>query len=211
MSDKVLAVFGGLDSSDEQVGAWARSAAGVDAADQAANRLVRLGIRPVVVGDLDSFDLSLSDGVERVHEDPDPDRTDADKVLDLIEAEGHVSATVAGLEGDLMDHVLASLSTLARSRLVLRAVFRGGIGHVVRPGAPVREPSATGRRVSLIPLTRCTGVHLSGTKWDVADRDMEPAGFLSVSNEGAGTVTARLEIGTALLFVGREPDAPPEW
>lgn len=211
MSERVLAVLGGQDSSDGQIASWARSADVVYAADQAANRLVRLGVRPVVVGDLDSFDLSLSDAVERVHEDPDPDRTDADKVFDLIVAEGHASATVAGLEGDLMDHVLAGLSTLARSPLDLRVVLRTGIGRFVRPGKPATEPAGQGRRVSLIPLTACRGVHLTGTKWEVTDRDMEPAGFLSVSNEGSGAVTARLESGVALLFVGRDAAAPPEW
>ncbi|MBS1713826.1 MAG: thiamine diphosphokinase [Armatimonadetes bacterium] len=211
MSERVLAVLGGSDSSDTQIEAWAKSADVVYAADQAANRLVRLGVRPIVVGDLDSFDRALSGGVARVHEDPDPDRTDADKVFDLLHAEGRRSATVAGLEGDLLDHVLASLSTLARSPLDLRVVFRSGIGHIVRAGVPATEPAAAGRRVSLIPLTSCRGVHLTGTKWDVTDRDMAPAGFLSVSNEGAGPVSARLESGTALLFVGREPDSPPEW
>jgi len=195
---------------DAQLQAWAAASTVLYAADSGADRLVRLGFSPTVVGDLDSVDPASLVGLRTV-QDADADRTDCEKMLSLIWAEGHRAVTVAGLEGDLLDHVLASLSSLASTPLIARIALRTGIGHVMRSGVSVRVADGFGRRVSLIPLMRSTGVTLRGVLWEVEEAVMEPAGFLSVSNEGTGEVFAAVRTGAVLLFVGREPSEPLDW
>ncbi|HXH62162.1 MAG TPA: hypothetical protein VNI20_12490, partial [Fimbriimonadaceae bacterium] len=108
--------------------------------------------------------------------------------------------------GDLPDHVLATLSSVVASTLAVRIAFRRGVGHVVRPGAGVTVDHRTGGRVSLLPLTRCEGVVLQGVAWPLDGHALEHGGLVSVSNEAsAKEVTAKVTIGTALLFV--ETDA----
>ncbi len=207
----MLGVLGGLDMPDGQLRAWAESADALYAADSAGSRLIRLGFKPVVVGDLDSFDFSLESGAERIVRDSDPNRTDCSKILSLVEQEGHKSMTLAGLEGDLLDHVLSSLSVVARSRLAVRLVLRSGLAWVLRSGDSVTVRKGFGRRVSLLPLERSTGVNLSGVLWEVTESVMEPAGFHSVSNEGTGDVHASVSSGAVLLFVSRAVSEGPEW
>lgn len=201
-------MLAGGDSSDASVALWAAAADVLYAADSAANRLVRLGFKPTVVGDLDSFDPDLKGLVARIVRDVDPDRTDCDKMVALIESEGHSHVTVLGLEGDRLDHMMASLGTLARSRLEVTLVLRGGLGHLVRPQSAVHVTEAFGRGVSFMPVTRCTGASLSGCLWEFEGAVLEIDGFVSVSNEGTGTVAASVETGCAVLFVSDPAPSP---
>lgn len=197
---------------DDQLAAWARTADALYAADSAGSRLVRLGFQPTVVGDLDSFDPTIDRQGLRIVEDLDPHRTDCDKLLSLVEADGHSSLTLAGLEGDLFDHMLSSLTSVARSDLDVRLVLRSGIGHIVRPGRAITVDNAFERRVSMLPLTECLGAGLSGVLWEFANEDMSPGGnFLSISNEGVGPIVAQVRSGAALLFVETRPGEQPQW
>lgn len=193
----------------ERLRPWADSADALYAADSGALPLLTIGHRPTVVGDLDSA-TDLPEGL-RVVEDRDPNRTDCDKLLALVAADGHDAVTLAGLEGDLLDHVLASLSSAAAASVAVRLVLRRGLAWVLRDGETARWEDGFGRRVSLIPIRECHGADLSGVLWPLSDAHLQPGGFLSVSNEGTGTVEASVRHGAALLFIERAPEEPPVW
>ncbi len=196
---------------DEQLAAWANGADALYGADSGAQRLIGLGFSPVVVGDFDSFDPATAPPGTRLVHDPDPDRTDCDKLLALVRSDGHEAVTLACVEGDLLDHTLATLSSLARSGLDGRLALRSGLAWLVRPGPGVRVEEAFGARVSLIPLVRCIGVSLRGVVWGLEEAVIEPGGALSVSNEGTGTVEASLRTGAAYLFVCGPSWTRPTW
>ena len=211
MEPRVLGVLGGRDMDEGSIVSWARSAGLVYAADSGANTLLRHGVRPVVVGDLDSFDQNLADPELRVVQDLDQDTTDCDKLLGLVRADGHKSLTMIGVDGDLLDHVLSSLSSFAKSTLRIRLILRRATGYVVRGGDSIDVGSKPGDRISLIPLALSQGVSLHGVVWELDHQAMEPAGFISVSNASTGTVSVRLESGAAVLFVARSDEEPPMW
>lgn len=211
MVKRVLGVLGGGETPEPLLRRWVESADVVYAADSGANRLIRMGFQPVVVGDLDSFDPDLRGPETRVVHDPDPDRTDCDKLLRLAEKEGHSAVTLIDVEGDLLDHVLASLSSLAASGLVGRLALRRGIAWLLRKQWSQSVDLAPGHRVSLIPLRECRGVRLTGVEWEVHGLPMSPAGFLSVSNLSTGHVFASIEDGLAYLVVEFEPHQMPRW
>ena len=211
MGLKVLGVLAGRDLNLDELQKWAQSCDVLYAADSAADRLVPLGFKPTVVGDLDSVDPSLLGSELRVVHSPDPDTTDCDKLLALVENDGHTALTLACVEGDLLDHVLASLASVARSDLDIRLVLRNAMGYVCRPGKSISVPKCFGKRVSLIPLARSTGVVLQGVLWELSEAILEPAGFLSVSNEGTGDVFVSIASGVCLLFIERSPMDSPCW
>ncbi|MCW5940500.1 MAG: thiamine diphosphokinase [Fimbriimonadaceae bacterium] len=211
MLGRALVVLAGQDASDGHLAAWAGSSDALYAADSAADRLFRLGFEPVVVGDLDSCDRSLFKPTTRVVEDADPDRTDCDKALSLAKEDGWGAVTVAGVEGDLFDHWAASLSSCLASGLFVRLALRLGIATLLRGGDSVRVEDALGRRVSLLPMVRSTGVELRGTLWELDGAVIEPGGRLSVSNQGTGEVEASLRTGAAWLFVSRHEAEGPVW
>ena len=187
---------------DDLLSSWAKSAEHVYAADSGADRLIALGFSPVVVGDFDSFASLPRASRLRLVQSIDQATTDCDKLLALVEKDGHESVTLTGTEGDLPDHVLATFSSVVACSLRVRIAFRRGVGHVVRPSHPAQIAAKRGQRVSLIPLARCAGARLAGTAWPLEGAEIEPGGLMSVSNEAVGgEVSASLESGCALLFV----------
>jgi thiamine pyrophosphokinase len=211
MNGRALVVLAGQDAPDSHLSEWAASADVLYAADSASDRLFRLGFDPVVVGDLDSCDRSLFLPSTRVEEDRDPDRTDCDKALAVAKADGWSAVTVTGLEGDLFDHSLAALSSCLASGLAVRLAVRRGTATLLRGGDSFSAADGLGRRVSLLPMVRSTGVALTGTLWELQDAVIEPGGHLSVSNQGVGAVEASVRTGAAWLFVSRDPAEGPVW
>ncbi len=196
----MLGVLGGNDIGDERLRAWTSSAEVVYAADSGADRLIALNISPIVVGDFDSF-ASLPDASHlRLVQSIDQDSTDCDKLLALVRSDGHTSVTLTATEGDLPDHVVATYHSAIASGLDVRFAFRRGIGFLV--ANRVEVATHIGQRVSLVPLSRCEGIELSGVAWPLISPVFEPGNGLSVSNEATGErVVASVLSGFALLFV----------
>lgn len=191
---------------------WASSAEWVVAADGGADRLLDAGAVPhAIVGDLDSASgRALACGAEIVG-DPDPDRTDCDKLLAHIVARGCGAVTIVGFEGDRFDHMLAALLSMARSPLSVRVAIFGSVGWVLGPGASVRAPAAAGRPVSLLPLGGPCVASLAGVRWPLERASLGVSGLWSVSNEGMGEVAASVESGHALLQVEYGESEVPWW
>lgn len=195
---KVLGVLGGRDTPLARLATWASAAELVVAADSGADLCLAAGIRPVVVGDMDSF-KGRSAGLTMV-EDSDQETTDCDKLLAWVHAQGHPSLAVACLEGDRLDHMLASLSSLSRSPLKVGLVLRRGVGRVVRAGETLEIEVPAGTRLSLIGIG--PGVaSLEGVRWPLEDAQIGHPEPGSVSNRAEGNARASVRAGVAILTV----------
>lgn len=194
---RVLGVLAG-DDVPPNLKAWLVKADLILAADGGADTVSALDVKPDwVIGDLDSLKTSR-ESFGRVEQDLDQSTTDCDKLLSLASRLGVARLTLTCVEGRRPDHFLATLQSAARSSLEISFAFRQGMGWIVRPGL-TREIETTGK-VSLLPLTACTGVGLAGMKWELSGVDMSPVGLTSISNQGVGLVRASVESGVALLY-----------
>lgn len=194
-----------------QLSEWAESADRVFAADGAADRLLAAGRRPdVVIGDLDSIGGRAREILADVRHDPDQDTSDADKLLTLAASEGVGTITLAGAEGDLLDHVLGTLQSALRSPLRVRLALRQGLGWIVKGPVRFERSTAPGSRFSVVPLTVCHGVTLRGAQWPLAGATLDPFGLTSLSNRAAEAgVFLEIEEGAAFVFAATE--GRPEW
>jgi thiamine pyrophosphokinase len=207
----VLGVLNGRDLSEDKILAWARSADVIYAADGGAALLLANGIKPVVVGDLDSLERSaLPEGVRVVY-DSGQDSTDCDKLLTLAGQDGVASITLVGVEGDRLDHMLATLASLVGRRKKVRLGLRRGIGIVVPCGELIHLPGQAGQTLSVIPLTLCWGVNLSGVEWTLNDAEMRPGLHISISNEVTENPTIIMGGGTCLVVLEHDPEELPLW
>jgi thiamine pyrophosphokinase len=208
---RVLGVLDGGDIDPAILGAWARSADVVLAADGAADRLIECGVTPhVTVGDMDS--LTAPWRLPHIVEDRNQAASDADKVLEFARASDYDQVTLIGVEGDRLDHVLASLASAARSPLNLRFVLRSGLAWMLNSGRSVEISTVPNDLVSLIPIESCSGVDFSGVLWPLSDAVLAPTGLVSLSNRAVGeAVHATVRTGAALLVrvCGRPPE--PAW
>lgn len=217
--DRVLGVLAGSDMPTPLLASWARSADLVLAADGGLDRLLAAGIAPHhMVGDMDSTQNEhkleyLSEHTPFVlHRNADQNTTDCDKLLALAKDLGARTVTLAGVEGDLLDHTLAALHSALKSKLHVRLALRRGVAWVLTGPNDVTVTTRPGRRVSVVPLGTVDDVDLEGAEWPLADARLDPRGLTSVSNRAAGpTIRLRIQSGDALLFVERGSEEPPLW
>jgi len=199
---RVLAVLAGGDFPLDRLDLWFRSADVVIAADGAANSLTELGRVPnITVGDLDSLsDENRSSQLELIQID-DQNSTDCDKLLSLAAHRGYSNLTLIGVEGDLLDHTLGTLQSVARSCLNVRIILRRGIAQVLHGPIEQRLNLPESTRLSLMPLTPCLGVNLTGTQWTLSNAELSPLGANSLSNRALGPVSIQMQEGAAVVFL----------
>ncbi len=183
----------------------ARQAAYVLAVDGGADRALKAGIEPdSVIGDLDSVSPAARTHMgARVWHVPTQENTDLEKAL-LWAVEHHIpSMFLAGFVGNRWDFSVGNLLVLAKyaDHLDLAAGAAGWqIVPLVRSATFTCKP---GRRVSIIPLTPCTGVTLEGLKYPLFDEDLQPGTTRTLSNETAG-IQFRVSFKSGRLLVYQE-------
>jgi thiamine pyrophosphokinase len=212
MYPRVLGVLAGQDMNLSLLSKWAQSADIVIAADAGLDRLLAVGVEPdFAVGDFDSATRLEEFGRERRHAASE-EETDCDKLLSLARELGFGSVTLASLEGDQLDHMLATLHSASKSPLAVRAALRTGVGWILNAGDEVNVATRPGRRVSLLPLEEVVGASLSGVKWPLADEPLHPSGRSGISNvSDSNEVAATIRNGSAFLFVGFPEKEMPLW
>lgn len=205
----VLGVLAGRDLTPGALEAWLAWADRVVAADAGADLCRAAGREPdAIVGDLDS--IADPSGLVR---DEDQDTSDADKLLAFLRREGVSEATLIGVEGDRLDHVLATLSSVARAgAFSWPIVLRSGSVRLLGPECFTGQ-WARGR-VSILPLVR-SRVTATGLRWPLHDAVLDPLGMVSISNEMAGDrLSIAVSEGVVAVFLASgalplEGTAPP--
>ncbi len=208
MSRNVLGVLSGSDFPDDSLLEWAKSADTVIAADSAGDRLVALGISPnIVIGDMDSSKIRWDALKTQVHQDSSQDSTDCDKLLSF--ASGN-RLTLTGLEGDRLDHVLATISSVIRGTGEVRLLLRRGWGFVLKGGQDVRLPTIPGQRFSLIPLSE-SAVTLENAEWPLDQSHLSLQSLISVSNRAQGPIRVCIHAGAILSVIETKGPPIPDW
>lgn len=158
----------------------------------------------VAVGDFDSFDGDPKPYAHTCVYAPEQDATDFQKALREVKSpDGNLHITVLGGTGKRSDHFLTNLLIVSEKWPDVHFEFHDTAQsiHRVTPQCPLNlseiEPGLT---VSLIPLSRATGVHTQGLHWELSDADMEPNGQLGQSNV-AEKQPLTVSIKTGSLFV----------
>ncbi len=193
---------------------WVGSAEILIAADGGADSILAAGFKPdAIVGDLDSLSEAARLCGCELHKITDQNYTDCDKLLRYVQDRELLPITLAGIEGDRIDHVLGSLYSVAASGIHDRIslAFRRSLGWIVGPGIHLR-PCEPGRVVSLIPLITCANVRTGGLKWPLTGQTLEAGGLTSVSNQAtASEISIGLDRGSLLLTVEHDSEEFPIW
>lgn len=199
---RVLGVLAGRDMPLEQLREWTHWADVILAADSAADRLAEIGVSPdVTIGDFDSIE-SHPEGFESIH-DPSQESTDCDKLLWHAIALGHTEITLASIEGDRLDHMLATLHSAAKHPIDVRVALRTGVGWILCGPIDRTIETSAGQRVSLIPLSECQGVSIEGVAWPLQCAELHPIGLTSISNQSLeARIRVAIQSGIAFLYLG---------
>ena len=196
----------------ELLAKWAASAEVIWAADGGANRLAEIGVKPhKTLGDLDGIDPAVRAGLKNVIALPDQEQTDCEKLLRQAQEEGYNSITLACVEGDRLDHVLATVSSCIMVGIQTRLALRGGIGYILGAGEHRTIRCQIGCRMSLIPLGVCIAT-MSGVEWPLKKELLTLGTRVSISNKSTEDhVRILLRSGAALLVEELTHEEMPVW
>ena len=173
------------------------------AADKGYLYAEKLGITPhIFVGDRDSLPKgSMIFAEETVLLPTVKDMTDTQEAIDVAVSHGADHITMLAALGGRIDHALANLHLLkyglskgVKTELADKESF------VTLIEKPETFSKKTGYCLSLIPLTPCRHVSVSGVYYPLSDADMELGNPYGVSNEFTED-TAYVDPGTGSLFV----------
>lgn len=209
---KVLGVLSGRDLSKNLLRKWADSADVLLAADGGADLLLEVQKKPDrIIGDFDSVTQDALASGAILHKLEDQTRTDCEKMLDVADSLGYREMTLVGVEGDQLDHVLATLNAALSTRIRIRMGLRTGIGQVVESGETVAFSTKPGRKVSVLPLLP-TLASLRGVEWPLDTVRLIPGIFWSASNRSNGAEVV-VEVSEGAVIVTLEvPEAEqPAW
>ena len=220
MTDCVVVVTGGAPLPPAAVAAIPADCV-VIAADGALDHALAAGVAPAsLVGDLDSVSergltwARAHTTIER--HDPDKDHTDTELALRAAADLNPDRLLMIGA-GDRLDHQLAAIGALGQPRLTSIPVIEGWWGpsrlRVVHGPGQATLDVTPGTTVSLLALHGpCTGVHISGVRWPLANAELASMVGHGVSNVATGEqVEARVSSGVLTIVMTDELDTiPPE-
>lgn len=181
----------------------AKQAAYVLAVDGGADRALKAGVEPdSVIGDLDSISSAARTHMgARVWHVSTQENTDLEKALSWV-AEHQISSVLAvGFVGGRWDFSVGNLLVLAKYAHHMDVAVAGPGWRMMALTGSRQFDSKPGQRVSIIPLTPCTGVTLAGLKYLLSNEDLQPGTTRTLSNETTEkTFTVSFKTGRLLVY-----------
>ena len=143
------------------------------------------GLTPhIFVGDFDSVPEDLVDCSEIIRLYPVKDMTDTQEAIDVAVMRGAKEITILGALGGRIDHTLANI------HLLKYAKEKGATAEIADTDTCIslvtgsaQIPKKDGFCLSLIPLTDCKGVSISGVYYPLDNADMPVGNPYGISNE----------------------------
>lgn len=200
-----LLIGNGPDVSPRLLRTLARQADFILAADGGANIAQKANVRPhTIIGDFDSVTTATRrqfSTVQWVFVD-NQNNTDLQKALEFLLARGYKTCTLVGFMGGRLDFTLGNALALLpyAKKMDLKMI---GEGWQLFPVCSRRTFHAkVGARVSLLPLTRCEDVCLTGFQFPLQKARLLPGTTRTLSNQvSRPQCTISLTRGTLLVYL----------
>ncbi len=209
-AEHIVIVTGSSPLADRAV-ASIPDAAIIVAVDGGLDHALAAGLHPSgLIGDLDSVGADALAWAEAnatiAHHPADKGDTDAVLALRFVAGMAPAQLTMIG-GGDRLDHTFAALGALGLPALTSIPVIDAWWGEqhvdVLHGPGQATLQLAPDSIVSLLALHgECTGVTITGVRWQLDDATLAPVVGWGVSNEvvADGTVTLRLSTGVLTVF-----------
>ena len=161
-----------------------------------------VGIIPdIFVGDFDSVPEELVDCPEIIRLYPVKDMTDTQEAIDVAINRGAKEITILGALGGRIDHTLANIHLLKYAKekdTECTIADTDTYISLITDNAQIQKKD--GFCLSLIPLTDCFGVSISGVYYPLDNADMPIGNPYGISNEFTENI-ARISLKSGELLV----------
>ena len=176
----------------------------VIAADSGYASALDAGVAPhIVIGDFDSYPQDMVSADKIIRLNPVKDMTDTQEAIDEAIKRGADFITILGALGGRTDHTLANIHLLkyaqdkgAKAEIVDNSTF------ISLAGRSRDVSRRDGFCLSLIPLTDCTGVSITGVFYPLCDAELPVGNPYGISNEFTeDTAHIRVQQGDLLVML----------
>lgn len=174
------------------------------AADSGYLSAIEAGVTPhIFIGDFDSVPESEVKAAEIIRLYPVKDMTDTQEAIDVAIARGAGEITILGALGGRIDHAVANIHLLKYAQTKgAKAEIADIDAYVSLVGKKLCVPCREGYCLSLIPLTDCTGVSVSGVYYPLDNALMSIGNPYGISNEFTqSTAQISVKSGDLLLML----------
>jgi thiamine pyrophosphokinase len=174
-------------------------------ADGGANTAARFGSPPdLIIGDLDSIEketLTIFSNVD-MKKIKDQNSTDLEKALTAAIRKKYNEIIVLGATGRRLDHAIGNLSALVKFSYKAHITFIDDMGEFVAANHLKEFNLPIGTIISLLPLSRCSGIETKGLKWNLKNESLELGIRESTSNVIVSSpVNIKVRKGSLIIFV----------
>jgi len=174
-------------------------------ADGGANSAARFGSTPhLIIGDFDSVRKETLRVFSKVEQQKlkDQNSTDLEKALTAAKRKKYTEIVVLGATGGRLDHAIGNLSALVKFSRKTTIKFVDDTGEFIPVGHALEITLPVGTSISLLPLSRCTGIVTTGLKWNLNNESLQLGIRESTSNSVVSShVNIKVRSGDLIAFV----------
>ena len=200
----ILLIGNGESISNKLLCTLARQADKIVAADGGGSKALQAGITPDwIIGDLDSISKRDLRALQpRILNEVSQENTDLEKALSFITRTLPAThLTMVGFLGGRWDFSLANILHLIAYAKKLHITLAGDGWRMHLLTHDTRFSAKPKKRVSLVPLSKCTGVTLSGLKYPLFNETLTVGTTRSLSNQTtAKEFNVKLKRGVLLVY-----------
>ena len=161
------------------------------------------GITPdIFVGDFDSVPEELVECPEIIKLYPVKDMTDTQEAIDIAISRGADFITILGALGGRVDHTLANIHLLKYAKQKGANAQILDVDTCIYPVTDtIKIPKKDGFCLSLLPLTDCKGVSVSGVFYPLDNANMPVGNPYGISNEFTESIASVSVTSGELLVI----------
>jgi thiamine pyrophosphokinase len=188
--EPALIIANGLGCSDALLGELLEWSPFIMVLDSAIHRVLKKGIKiDALLGDfdhdLDTEEIRLLQHPLEIIHTPDQDKTDLEKGIEYLIAQGHKSANIIWAGGLRADHTLNNMSSIVKYKSQIDIVMLDDWSRIYCLPLKFEKWYAKETKISLMPMPVASGITTSGLKYNLEDASLELGSRTSSSNEAA--------------------------
>lgn len=156
-----------------------------------------------IIGDFDSIDckiLEKYDKIEKIRFSIDKDKSDTELAIDIALEKNFQEIIILNATGVRVDHFLFNILLLFKDPAKIKILNAHGTIWALKQDEITQIKLRQNTTFSLIPLNFCTGVSVTGSKYDLHDTNLNLSS-LSLSNVAEGPVSVFVKTGMLLFFM----------
>ncbi|MHA1476084.1 MAG: thiamine diphosphokinase [Promethearchaeota archaeon] len=157
-----------------------------------------------IIGDFDSVESNIlkkySNDTPNILKKYSNDSSDTELAVDIALKNNFQEIIILNSSGARLDHFLFNVLILLKKPLVIKILTPDGVLWAL----PVDDESIIELKpnttFSLIPLSKCINVSLSGCKYELKNETLEPSSTLTLSNVAIGAIKVKFKSGLLLFY-----------